>query len=144
VRFLIACTNFKVPERLDGDKHTKIADGARGCVYVCVRAGVCMLYVCVCARVRVCVHACAFVCVCVGQAMSLGGGSKDALEVRLAAVEQDLKNREAVLANEGDERLASLQGALAEEQERLKKAQKESTDICAARDGALEHLQEAE
>jgi hypothetical protein len=102
--------------------------------------------VCVCVRARACVRACMCicVCVCVGQAMSLGGGSKDALEVRLAAVEQDLKNREAVLANEGDERLASLQGALAEEQERLKKAQKESADICAARDGALEHLQEAE
>jgi hypothetical protein len=59
------------------------------------------------------------------------------LEVRLAVVEQDLKNREVALTKEGDERLASLQGALAEEQERLKKAQ-------GWEDDALERLQEAE
>jgi hypothetical protein len=109
------------------------------CDCVCAR-------VCVCVCVRACLRACVCMCISVrvGQAMSLGGGPKDALEVRLAVVEQDLKNREAVLAKEGDERLASLQGALAEEQERLKKAHGESADICAARDGALERLQEAE
>jgi hypothetical protein len=76
--------------------------------------------------------------------LSILGGRKDALEVRLAAVEKDLNDREAGLAKEGDERVASLQGALVEEQERLAKARKETLDACAARDGALGRLREAE